>query len=133
MESLEHIQKHIKGILSLESAVAKPSAAVCLTIQNMRDLIELQSHIKSEWRKNTTETGGQYRFNSASELPSKKPNFRGGAQVPRSPAPETPIGHTPPPIPKYQSKFKNSTQPVDDKILNNIILSKLNKFRRSCF
>ena len=128
MESLEHIQKHIKGILSLESAVAKPPAAVCLTIQNMRDLIELQSHIKSEWRKNTTETGGQYRFNSVSESGSKKPNFRGGAQAPRPPAPETPMGHTPPPIPKYQSKFKNSTQPVDDKILNNIILSKLNKF-----
>jgi hypothetical protein len=29
---------------------------------------------------------------------------------------------------RYQSKFKNSTQPVEDKILNNIILSKLNKF-----
>jgi len=29
---------------------------------------------------------------------------------------------------RYQSKFKNSNQPVEDKILNNIILSKLNKF-----
>jgi hypothetical protein len=29
---------------------------------------------------------------------------------------------------RYQSKFKNSSKPVQDKILNNIILSKLNKF-----
>jgi dimeric dUTPase (all-alpha-NTP-PPase superfamily) len=29
---------------------------------------------------------------------------------------------------RYQSKFKDSSQPVDDRILNNIILSKLNKF-----
>jgi hypothetical protein len=29
---------------------------------------------------------------------------------------------------RYQSRFRNSTQPVEDKILNNIILSKLNKF-----
>jgi len=131
MESLEHIQKHIKGILSLESAVAKPSAAVCTVIQNMRDLIELQSHIKSEWRKNTTETGGQYRFHLTPESFPKKQNFRGnGGQAPssRGQSSDTPLGQTPPPIPKYQSKFKNSTQPVDDKILNNIILSKLNKF-----
>lgn len=32
------------------------------------------------------------------------------------------------PIVRYQSKFKNSNQPVESKILNNIILLKLNKF-----
>jgi hypothetical protein len=32
------------------------------------------------------------------------------------------------PAARYQSKFKNSNQPVESKILNNIILSKLNKF-----
>ncbi len=34
----------------------------------------------------------------------------------------------PPPIVKYQSRFKNSSQPVDERILYNIILNKLNKF-----
>ena len=29
---------------------------------------------------------------------------------------------------RYQSKFKDSSKPVEDKILNNILLSKLNKF-----
>lgn len=37
------------------------------------------------------------------------------------------------PIPRYQSRFKNSNQPVEDKILNNIILSKLNKFSGSTY
>ena len=34
---------------------------------------------------------------------------------------------------RYQSQFKNSSQPVDDKILNNIILSKLNKFSSATY
>lgn len=42
--------------------------------------------------------------------------------------PETPTLPTHSPHNRYQSRFKNSTQPVEDKILNNIILSKLNKF-----
>lgn len=45
-----------------------------------------------------------------------------------SPTSPVSVGSPPPPVPKYQSRFKNSTQPVEDKILNNIILSKLNKF-----
>ena len=129
MESLENIQKHIKGILSLESVVPKPPTSVCSSIQGMRDLIELQGHIKSEWRKTVPaqESGGSsYRFNSSADSFSKRTVFKGNMEIPvKSDVVST---HTPPPIPKYQSKFKNSTQPVDDKILNNIILSKLNKF-----
>jgi hypothetical protein len=34
---------------------------------------------------------------------------------------------------RYQSRFKNSSQPVEDKILNNIILSKLNKFSTTTY
>jgi len=34
---------------------------------------------------------------------------------------------------RYQSQFKNSSQPVEDKILNNIILSKLNKFSSATY
>jgi len=114
----------------------------------MRDLIELQSHIKTEWRKTSASasiepgSGSPYRFHSSTtDSFSKKMAFKGtqDGQLPRNnslkPGPGQGHGHndnisthTPPPIPKYQSKFKNSTQPVDDKILNNIILSKLNKF-----
>jgi hypothetical protein len=125
MESLEYIQKHIKDILSLESVSPKPPASVCASIQGLRDLIELQSHIKTEWRKIPAESGSQHRF----QQPEKKMNFKGSMDTNKL-APKHPYNstQTPPPIPKYQSKFKNSTQPVDEKILNNIILSKLNKF-----
>jgi hypothetical protein len=124
METLEHIQKHIKDILSLESVAPKPPTSVCTSIQNMRDLIELQSHIKTDWRKMPSESGSQNRFQTQESL-SKKMNFKGTQESQKYSYNST---QTPPPIPKYQSKFKNSTQPVDEKILNNIILSKLNKF-----
>jgi hypothetical protein len=52
-----------------------------------------------------------------------------GSSSPGNTSPVTPVassgGYT---SSRYQSKFKNSSQPVEDKILNNIILSKLNKF-----
>ena len=140
MDSLENIQKHIKVILSLEGGVSKPPTSVCASIQSMRDLIELQSHIKAEWRKTGTESGSgsPYRFHSSTtDSFSKKMAFKGtqDGQMPRNNLLKSGQSqshndntNTPPPIPKYQSKFKNSTQPVDDKILNNIILSKLNKF-----
>ena len=124
MESLEHVQKHIKDILSLESVAPRPSVSVCTAIQGMRDLIELQNHIKVEWRKIPSESGSQHRFQTQ-DSHSKRMNFKGNQDVPKPLFNST---QTPPPIPKYQSKFKNSMQPVDEKILNNIILSKLNKF-----
>ena len=133
METLENIQKHIKGILSLEAVAPRPSPSVCTSIQSMRDLIDLHSQIKTEWRKGTPETGSPYRFPSSGDSShGKRMNFKGSIENSSSKQPfkagEPATGSTPPPIPKYQSKFKNSTQPVDDKILNNIILSKLNKF-----
>ena len=53
-----------------------------------------------------------------------------GANTPSSPtATGSPTPSIPSPNPgRYQSMFKNTAQPVEDKILNNIILSKLNKF-----
>jgi hypothetical protein len=134
METLENVQKHIRGILSLETVVPRPPASVCNSIEKMQDLIELHGHIKNEWRKGAPETGSPYRFSGDSSH-NKRSNFKGGVDNnSKQPikafhtAGELVSGATPPPIPKYQSKFKNSTQPVDDKILNNIILSKLNKF-----
>jgi hypothetical protein len=61
-----------------------------------------------------------------------------GSGSPTSPAtptattPHPPIPHGPP-VGRYQSRFKNSNQPVESKILNNIILSKLNKFSAATY
>ena len=135
MESVaENIQRQIKNILSLQGSVPKPALDICASIANMKDLIELQVSIPSDWRRaSPTEPGSPYRFNPHSPVESKR-NFRSSDSTPISRVSSSKSfggdgsGTPPPPVPKYQSKFKNSTQPVDDKILNNIILSKLNKF-----
>ncbi len=42
--------------------------------------------------------------------------------------PKSPVVYTGPPVGRYQSRFKNSTEPIEEKILNRIIRLKLNKF-----
>jgi hypothetical protein len=49
-----------------------------------------------------------------------------GSQSPLSQG-KSPV-YTGPPVGRYQSRFKNQTEAIEDKILNRIILLKLNKF-----
>jgi hypothetical protein len=101
----------------------RPPFEVCHKISQLKDLYEGGSTYKSDWRR-TSPTTSVHESSSSNSLggfqpaPIKKPMFRNAVSEPTTPA----TGG------KYQSKFKNSTQPVNDKILNNIILSKLNKF-----
>jgi len=133
---VENIQKQIKAFLSLQGHVSKPPPDVCQSIANMKDLIELHVSIQPDWRRNSPEPGSPYRFNSANQVvDGRRQNYKSADTTPisrisSSKSIGSPDGNgtPPPPVPKYQSKFKNSTQPVEDKILNNIILSKLNKF-----
>ena len=120
--------------------VAKPSTAICTAIAHLKELVELQGPVKNDWRgRPSPDPGSPGRFHSISStesLGSRKPSFHSSMNsLPRvvsnksfgSSEPGTPAS-PPPPVAKYQSKFKNTNQPVEDKILNNIILSKLNKF-----
>ena len=91
---------YVQGILS--QPASKPSEAVCAAIMNIKDLCDLNG--VPDWRRGAAT---QSRF---PRPPPRKQESLPSAHV------------------RYQSKFKNSTQPVEDKILNNIILSKLNKF-----
>jgi hypothetical protein len=43
-------------------------------------------------------------------------------------SPRTPGVYTGPPLGRYQSRFKNTSEPLEEKILNQIIRLKLNKF-----
>ncbi len=48
-----------------------------------------------------------------------------------STTPRTPVGtptYTGPPVGRYQSRFRNQSEPIEEKILNRIIRLKLNKF-----
>jgi len=128
------IAKQIRLVLGGQSQSPKPPVEICLRISGLRDLYEINGmSISTDWRRNQGDSS------------SNKYKFKGtSAESPRRSGPETPIsrvssgtfpgtpisgsGTPPPPIAKYQSRFKNTQQPVEDKILNNIILSKLNKF-----
>jgi hypothetical protein len=127
MES--EISKQLKLILGGQSQSPKPPPEVCLRISGLRDLYEIHGmSITAEWRRTQPPKEGPVRFRFNSErsggTPPATPMSRASSQTTLG----SPMGTPPPPIAKYQSRFKNSKQPVEDKILNNIILSKLNKF-----
>lgn len=54
--------------------------------------------------------------------------FSTGSQGSHGSSPRTPGVYTGPPLGRYQSRFKNTSEPVEEKILNQIIRLKLNKF-----
>jgi len=122
--------QNIQQILSQEKAVSRPSAAVCAVIASLKDLCEIGSP-NVDWRRQQAAPGGRtlFRGQGAAASPQAFPrtgSFSLGSETPSPNPASTPRrgGATP----RYQSQFKNSSQPVEDKILNNIILSKLNKF-----
>jgi hypothetical protein len=81
--------------------------------------------ITADWRRTPSAASTpKYRYADSPrrDAPLSRTSSYGTVSSPIS------TGSPPPPIAKYQSRFKNSCQPVEDKILNNIILSKLNKF-----
>lgn len=145
--------QNIQEILSQQRTVPKPSAAICAIIASLKDLCEISSpHV--EWRRQAqaspaggsrpmfrnqvaspqpfTRTASSFSLGSnGSESPSvsaSTPNSASGAAASASASAPSPTARRAGTTPRYQSQFKNSSQPVEDKILNNIILSKLNKF-----
>ena len=84
------------------------------------------------WRNNTSQRNGFMRPSTSNNSLS---NASTGSGTPRAPlaspaqqasAPKTP--YTGPPLGRYQSRFKNQSEPIEEKILNRIIRLKLNKF-----
>jgi hypothetical protein len=135
----------IQDIMAMQAQAGRPTAAICSVIASMKDLCDLQGGAAVDWRRGPS-------GNTSPQAARGKPVFRNGSSSSLSTGAATPIhrtasarsfggaspGNASPVSPnpsgggyvpsRYQSKFKNSTQPVEDKILNNIILSKLNKF-----
>ena len=122
MSAINESMTFVQAILAQQ--VGRPSEAICTTIANIKDLCDLQG--APDWRRGPSQAP-IHRSGSRGSLP----NIRGQRSVQGSPV-ASPLAKTPEfthtPHTRYQSQFKNSTQLVEDKILNNIILSKLNKF-----
>jgi hypothetical protein len=144
--------QQIQAILSYQKTAGKPPQQVCNVIAALKDLCELNG-VSVDWRRGGTastnhpsspNTRPMFKNNSSSSLaasPSAFPRTVSAKSFGSSSTSESPNGASSPiqkaPMPsssgRYQSQFKNSSQPVNDKILNNIILSKLNKFSSSTY
>jgi hypothetical protein len=129
----------VQAILALQPKCGRPPQPTITTIASLKDLCELQANPPAvDWRRGAG--GGQqqrpiFRNASGTSIASQGGRSTGGASTPMSGGPRsptTPHPTTPGPPVRYQSIFKSATQ-VEDKILNNIILSKLNKFSGSTY
>lgn len=136
----------IQAILDEQANISKPAQSVCSIIAGLKDLCELSNVGSIDWRRGGVSSRGgaasnrssNFRSASSSNLQtisssmihksSSAKSFTSGSVSPVG-SPYSPMpasgGYSPS---RYKSKFQSSTQQVDDKILNNIILSKLNKF-----
>ena len=125
--------QEIQDILAFQKQAGHPSQAVCTAINNLKDLCDLNT-TQVDWRRGPSSPS--YRNGSSGSHSSFPRNGSlkslNSTTPPESPvsAPYSPVTKTASPYAnvRYQSQFKNSSQPVEDKIMNNIILSKLNKF-----
>ena len=130
----------LKEYLSFETTVSRPSDEVCKRILNLKGLLENQN--LTAWRSYDKKPEVQiYRrgVQGQNQLKSNESSFQ---SLPSLSSPhyspkqmytaDSITSRNVTPI-KYVSKFKNSEKQVEDKILNTIILSKLNKFSESTY
>ena len=102
----------------LQSKVDRPSEDICNRIAGLQGLAEMGGKAV-DWRRGPPPQQKYTHRPSTAPTPKRvesegPPTYVAGAG-------------------RYQSKFKNSMQPVEEKILNNIILSKLNKFSTATY
>ena len=113
----------ISELLLLETTVPKPNDAICNKIKNLQGLLDFNNSTSPNWRNNDTKRP----FVSIPLKNSRNDSFISLPQI-NSSTTSSPSISNKPSTPKYISKFKNNEHDVEDKILNTIILSKLNKF-----
>lgn len=125
----------IHAILGEQTQAGRPCQATCSAIAAIKDLCDLNGGASVDWRRGgTVAPRGGARPNSFRTPSLGAPTPARTGPPPRAPAPFNPVpaagSYNPS---RYKSKFQNSSQHVEDKILNNIILSKLNKFSASTY
>jgi hypothetical protein len=92
------------------------------------------TNTEPRWRGSNNKNGGGFMRNANST--GSLSNLSTGSNTPRTPltssSPQnvsTPKQtYTGPPLGRYQSRFRNQSEPIEEKILNRIIRLKLNKF-----
>lgn len=135
----------LTSLLALRSQVPPSSSTDLLTkITNLRGILDARTLSSArnggDWRRGAGDRGSSGSLNQAEsrwrgssrhgiKSSSSSGSLTGANLTPiGSPTtPKTPI-YTGPPVGRYQSRFKSSSDAIEEKILNRIIRLKLNKF-----
>jgi hypothetical protein len=156
MSSDSSIHAPVAAVLALRSSVAaSTSAETQQKIANLRGILDSKTLASArnggDWRRgaasatsagagmearwrhgNNNQRNGFSRNNNSTNSLSPMSTGSGAPRPPVGPpsqqtnGPKTP--YTGPPLGRYQSRFKNQSEPIEEKILNRIIRLKLNKF-----
>jgi hypothetical protein len=136
----------IQKILSQQGKHISASAEISKNIANLKDLCEIhEAHI--EWRRGITDNERPiFRNGSNNSLSPTSPkqgfNRTNSTKSFNTQTSDSPAGNNSPTVKptltylpnRYQSKFTNSVDSsVNDRILNNILLSKMNKFSHTTY
>lgn len=146
-ESLNPIQL-VGAVLALRSqAPGTVAPEVQAKITGLRGIIDSKALSSArnggDWRKGASNTTSSANMmdsrwrNSSTSLNTPKSTMSksdstGSFSSSPNPKSPTPV-YTGPPVGRYQSRFKNSSEPIEEKILNHIIRLKLNKFGPSTY
>jgi len=133
MSSIIDIQNLLSTLLLAN--VDRPSEDICTKIASLQGLAEMGgSSVRapnSDWRRGSGTYQVQQKWRKGGGQQQQQQQQEQYTPLRHHTTPE--LGTLPSTAGRYQSKFKNSSQPVEEKILNNIILSKLNKFSEATY
>ena len=115
----------ISEILLCEQSSARPSDEVCKKIKELNGLLDFNTFTATSWRKPNIQISNRIIRNDSFNSLGNNNHSPLSQSTSLSSARSSPA--------KYVSKYKNSEQQIEDKILNTIILSKLNKFSSSTY
>ena len=130
----------VNMVLGMRSQILPSvSSETQVKIQGLRGILDSKTLSSArnggDWRRGTSSSGHQsvpHGFRSNPRTPIRTSASTGSVAGGFSPASSTSGKSTPvytgPPVGRYQSRFKNASEPLEEKILNRIIRLKLNKF-----
>ena len=135
MSQVQEPSAVVSAVLALRSQVTgSVSTDILSRIQNLKGVLDSKTLTSArnggDWRRGSGSTGqSQWRPPSQRQYvrPMTAP-VAGPAALPKGPRQVTTPVYTGPPTGRYQSRFKNISEPLEEKILNRIIRLKLNKF-----
>lgn len=130
MSSVTEIQNLLSTLLTAN--VDRPSEDICTKIAGLQGLAEMGGSpvraANSDWRRGSGTYQVQQKWRKSGSGQQQQHQQQQQQYIPARHHTTPELGTLPSTTGRYQSKFKNTSQPVEEKILNNIILSKLNKF-----